>query len=480
MCGVVVIRGVKGAYNLALSALMNLQHRGQDGAGILTVNQNKGFQLKREPGLISNSFQPLLKNQTADAIILNDTVALGHTRYSTVGSNDPNLLQPFIHKGAGLALAHNGNLVNFYDLKKQWVNDYETKEPVSDSSMLLNLLAQKLLAQNAPSFFNAVDFVMHECIGGYAIVGVLDNGAIFGFRDPNGIRPLVLGVKTDNESVYGMASESLPLSFLGFDRFTDIKPGQAIYIDEFGQKHEKIIKESTVSPCMFEWVYFARVESTINDRAIYQARFDLGVNLAKAIQEKQITADVVCCVPETSRISALALAQTLDIPYRELLIKNRYINRTFILDSGTARAEAIEYKLFPIQSEIKDKTCIIVDDSIVRGTTAAQIVRILRKCGVKKVIFASTCPPIISPCYYGLDFPDSKELISYQKTDQEIARDLGANEVVFQSLHGLESSLKQKHLCTGCISGSYPTSIESATNFTNTRKNDRKVNEKIL
>ncbi len=472
MCGIIAIRGIDEAYNRALSGLMNLQHRGQDGAGILSVGQNSVFFHERKPGLISNNFKPLTK----DSNILKHTVAIGHTRYSTVGLNNPELLQPFVDETNTIALAHNGNLVNFYELKSQWLENHKTV-PVSDSMMILNLLGARLNNDfSASSFFTAVKYVMDKCVGGYAIVGALSDGSIFAFRDPNGLRPLILGQKSGNKACFGFASETLPLEFLGFDTYCDVEPGQAVFIDRNGIKHSQSIVKPSSKPCMFEWVYFARVESTIDNRTIYEARFELGVNLAKIIQANNISADVVCCVPETSRISALALAQTLNIAYEELLIKNQYINRTFILDSDKKRADAIKLKLFPIQSRLKGKDCIIVDDSIVRGTTASQIVQLLRQAGVRKVILASTCPPIISPCYYGIDFPDSNELLAYNKTNKEIATALGADEVIFQSIDGLKKSLAQKDLCVGCLTGKYPTSIESASSFTLTRNTDRGMN----
>jgi amidophosphoribosyltransferase len=347
----------------------------------------------------------------------------------------------------------------------------------SDSALILDLLTTRLRGQEvtAKTVFAAIEFCTAQLVGSYSVVCLTKNGDIFGFRDPNGIRPLVFGKRQseDEGSIYGLASETIALNYLGFDQTEDVLPGEAIYISSQGQVDRKIIKKDTFAPCMFEWVYFARVESEFQGKSVYEARFKLGQILAKQIKVRGISADVVIPVPETSRASAIALAESLDVPFRELLIKNRYINRTFILDHQTSRQEAIRRKLFPIAQEIRGKHCLIVDDSIVRGNTASQIIKLLRQSGAREITLVSTCPPIINPCYYGIDFPSVSELIAHGKTEEEIATTLGADRLIFQTLEGLKEALDQESLCLGCLTGQYPTSTSSSLDFETMRLKDR-------
>ena len=318
---------------------------------------------------------------------------------------------------------------------------------------------------------------MEKLVGAYSVVCLTKNGDIFGFRDPNGIRPLVFGRKTnsDGEICYALASETVALNFLEFDQIEEVQPGEAIYIDRDGVVARQTIKQDSYSPCMFEWVYFARVESEFGNTTVYEARFRLGLLLAEKIKSLGISADIVVPVPETSRAAAVALAEGLNIPFRELLIKNRYVNRTFILDGQQSRKEAIRRKLFPIASEFKGKSCLIVDDSIVRGNTAKQIVKLIKQAGAGQVTLVSSCPPIDSPCYYGIDFPSAAELIAHNRTDEQIAAELGCDRVVFQTVDGLKAALKQKSLCTGCLTNTYPTAVDSAIEFETRRLQDREL-----
>ncbi len=474
MCGLIAIAGTSSSAYESFFGLMNLQHRGQLGAGILSIDPkgNNGFHLQRGSGLIENVFAEM----TFKSLIGN--ASLGHTRYATVGHTDPNLLQPFLDYEIGLGLAHNGNIVNFYALRENLDKNAQKGPAVeSDSALILSLLTNALQGKelNATNVFAAIKSCMRELVGAYAVACITKNGDIFGFRDPNGIRPLAFG-KREGESkqaIYGLASETVALNFLGFDAVEDIHAGEAIFISANGQVTRQLIQQDSFSPCMFEWVYFARVESVFDNRTVYEARFKLGHILAKQLKKQGITADVVVPVPETSRVSAIALAETLDIPFRELLIKNRYINRTFILDDQASRKEAIRRKLFPISKELAGKRCIIVDDSIVRGNTARQIVKLVKQAGAREVIIVSTCPPIVNPCYYGIDFPSSGELVAHGKSPEQVAETLGADRVVFQSLEGLIEAIDEKRLCLGCLTGEYPTDITSGVEFENMRLKDR-------
>jgi amidophosphoribosyltransferase len=387
-------------------------------------------------------------------------------------------LQPFLDFELGIGLGHNGNIVNFYALREE-LNKSPRQTPVieSDSAVILSLLASALAGKtlNADNLFSAIESCTNKLVGSYSVVGLTKNGDIFAFRDPNGIRPLVFGMRKGQAQnpIYGLASESIALNFLGFENIEDIRPGEAIFIQANGTITRKIIKQDTFSPCMFEWVYFARVESVFDNRSVYEARFKLGQILGEHLKKMEINADVVVPVPETSRVAAIALAETLGVPFRELLIKNRYVNRTFILDDQASRQEAIRRKLFPISAELAGKHCLIVDDSIVRGNTSRQIVKLIRQAGALSVTIVSTCPPIISPCYYGIDFPSSGELIAHNRSPEEIAAHLGADRVIFQTLEGLLAAINEKRLCLGCLTEQYPTDITSGNEFENRRLKDR-------
>ncbi len=474
MCGLIAVVGSSNSALETFAGLMNLQHRGQDGAGILTVHSKKpgGFHLQKGSGLIENVFsERSFKNLTG-------TAAIGHARYATIGRDDPNLLQPFLDYETGLGLGHNGNIVNFYSLREEILKKSVIPVPLdSDSALILKLLTDSLgtTVLSPQSIFKAIKVAMDKLVGSYSIVCLTRDGDIFGFRDPNGIRPLVFGSKTtpEGDKVYAIASETIALNFLDYENIEEVKAGEAVYINGQGQVTRQIIKQDSYSPCMFEWVYFARVESEFGNTSVYEARFRLGLLLAERIKSLGIEADIVVPVPETSRVAAVALAEGLKLPFRELLIKNRYINRTFILDGQQSRQEAIRRKLFPIASEFKDKRCIIVDDSIVRGNTAKQIVKLIKQAGAKEVILVSSCPPINSPCYYGIDFPSAGELVAHNKTEDEIAADLGCDRIVFQTVQGLKTALNQQSLCTGCLTDTYPTDVNSGREFETRRLQDR-------
>jgi amidophosphoribosyltransferase len=481
MCGLIGVFGTSDAAQEVFLGLMNLQHRGQDGAGILTVADGDAtqFNLQKGSGLIENVFSErsfkTLRGQTS----------IGHTRYATIGKKDPNLLQPFLDYQAGVGLGHNGNIVNCYELSKELNGEMPKTLTDSDSELILMLLTGYLGDGNwtTEDFFAAVKCVMSKIVGSYAVVGLDKHGGLFGFRDPNGIRPLVLGKKfgLDGKICYALASETVALTYIGYSDIEEIKPGECIYINADKQVRREILKRSAYSPCMFEWVYFARVESEIGDVSVYEARFQLGLNLAEQLKALKIEADVVLPVPETSRAAAIAIAESMDLPYRELLIKNRYVNRTFILDDQFARQQAINRKLFPIAKEIKGKRCLIVDDSIVRGNTAAKIVQMVRQSGAKEIIVVSTCPPIRHPCYYGIDFPSGAELIANNADEKAVAAELGCDRVVYQTIEGLEKALAQKSLCTGCLSNEYPTDLSSRNEFETRRLKDRNdaIKEKV-
>jgi amidophosphoribosyltransferase len=407
---------------------------------------------------------------------------LGHSRYATIGRDDPNFLQPFLDYTTGIGLGHNGNIVNFYSLREELVVKSKAVGGLSlesDSALILRLLTDEL--KNKPiepdHVFAAIKHCMTKLVGSYSIICVTRHGDLFGFRDPHGIRPLVFGRKTteDGEKMFALASETVALQFLGYDQLEEVEAGSAVFVSKDGRVIVQKLDQQSSSPCMFEWVYFARVESEFEHTPVYDARFRLGKIAAERIKKLNIKADVVVPVPETSRISAIAIAEVLDLPFRELLIKNRYVNRTFILEGQQSRKEAIRRKLFPISSELAGKRCLIVDDSIVRGNTAAQIVKLVRQAGAKDVTLVSVCPQIQHPCYYGIDFPSPAELVAHGKTEEEVATELGADRVVFQTVEGLHEAIGRKTLCTGCLTGNYPTDVESGKHFEENRLIDRQT-----
>ncbi len=476
MCGIIGVSGTTDAARDVFVGLMNLQHRGQDGAGILTLAESGSelFNLQKGSGLIENvfserSFKKGLKGKTA----------LGHTRYATIGRQDPNLLQPFFDARSTIGIGHNGNIVNVYTLRDELTAAGIEFIPAteSDSEVILKLLAYELGGHEptAEHIFRAIEASMHRLIGAYAVVGIDGNGGLFGFRDPDGIRPLIYGTRTNSEGkqVYALASESIALTYLGYTIAGDINAGEAIYVSATGEMTRKVLFQRSFSPCMFESVYFSRVESEHQEHSVYETRFQLGLVLAERIKALGITADVVVPVPETSRSAAIAIAEALNLPFRESLIKNRYVNRTFILDGHAARQEAIRRKLSPITSEIAGKRCLVVDDSIVRGTTAAQIIELMRQSGAKEVIMASTCPQIQFPCYYGIDFPSQDELVAFNCTEEQVAKKLGADRVIFQTIEGLRKALNKGGLCTGCLTGTYPTDVTCGSDFQTQRVKDR-------
>jgi amidophosphoribosyltransferase len=310
---------------------------------------------------------------------------------------------------------------------------------------------------------------------------LIAEAGLFAFRDPYGIRPLMLGKKNNR---YMVASETIPFSFLGYEYVRDLMPGELLFIDQKMQIHSKRLEKKDPKPCMFEWVYFAGAEGEIESVAVYTARLALGRSLAEQIKEKiesgEIEADLVAPVPDTSRTAATALAESLQLPYREVLIKNRYIKRTFILNSKQKRERAVDLKLNPVVSQLKGKNIILVDDSIVRGTTSKKIIELVRRAGAKKVYFVSTCPPIRFPCFYGIDFPDQNELVAANRNAEEIALQLGADLVVYQNLPGLLKALEPPlasnqrfEPCLACLNGKYPTDVRESSRFTQLRNSER-------
>jgi len=448
MCGIVGIVE-KGPVNQSLyDALLVLQHRGQDAAGIVTCEGEK-LHLRKDNGLVRDVFR------TRHMIKLRGNMGIGHVRYPTAGLSSSAEAQPFyVNSPYGIVLAHNGNLTNAEELKRDlFVEDLRHLNTESDSEILLNIFAHELqvkgkLRIGAQDIFRAVKGVHRRCRGGYAAVAMIPGFGVCGFRDPHGIRPLVYGKReTDVGAEYMIASESVALDTLGFDLIADVAPGEAVCIDANGRMYTKQCADQPVlSPCIFEFVYFARPDSIIDNISVHKARLRMGKKLAAKIKRawKNHDIDVVIPVPETSRTAALQVANALGIGFAEGFIKNRYIGRTFIMPGQTVRKKSVRQKLNAIDLEFRKKNVLLVDDSIVRGTTSQQIIQMARDVGANRVYFASAAPPVRYPNVYGIDMPAASELIAHGRTEEEICSLLGADGLIFQDLSDLIEAVQKK------------------------------------
>lgn len=469
MCGIVgIISTTTKEVGLYIyDALTIIQHRGQDAAGIVTSDKKRFF-MRKSNGLVRNVFRT--RHMTA----LKGNMGIGHVRYPTAGSSSEAEAQPFyVNFPYGIALAHNGNITNTKKLIKELSKkDKRHINTNSDSEILLNILASEIAKQDSKkidikNIFKAVKNLHTRVNGAYAVIGTIVDYGIFGFRDPKGIRPLILGEKeSSNGTQYMLASESVALTALGYKITRDVMPGEVVIIKKNGELHsQKCFKEATLSPCIFEFVYFARPDSIIDKISVYKSRLRMGDKLAEKIKKIKIDKkiDVVIPIPETSRIIALQLAYRINIKYREGFIKNRYIARTFIMPGQKERKKSVKQKLSAINLEFKDKNVLLIDDSIVRGTTSKEIVQMARNAGAKKVFFASAAPPVIFPNVYGIDMPSKNEFIAHNKNLQEICDAIGADQLIYQELKDLIWSVKQgnktiKEFDCSCFNGHYITS----------------------
>ena len=441
MCGLVGVVTSADVGVCLYDTLTVLQHRGQDAAGIMTSDNGKLNQ-RKDNGLIKDVFR------TRHMRRLVGQMGIGHVRYPTAGSTSPALAQPFyVNSPYGLALAHNGNLTNAAELSRDLFNeDLRHINTDSDSEVLLNVFAHELqcrgnMEPTSEDLFAAVSGVHDRCRGGFAAVVMITGCGILGFRDRNGIRPLVFGSRqTDRGSEYMIASESVALDSQGFTLERDIAPGEAVFIDVDGNLHTRVCTEpGTHTPCIFEHVYFARPDSLMDSISVYKARLRMGVKLADKLKRLRPDhdIDVVIPIPDTSRTSALELANRLGLKYREGFVKNRYIGRTFIMPGQSQRKKSVRQKLNAIDLEFKGKNVLLIDDSIVRGTTSKQIIQMARDSGARKVYFASAAPAIRYPNVYGIDMPAASELIAAGKTNSEVEELIGADWLIYQDLDDL-------------------------------------------
>lgn len=462
MCGVIGIIADRDIAPELYYGMCALQHRGQDAAGMLTFNG--GPKLKKGSGKVTDVF-------SADDIRrLHGNIGIAHTRYPTASSNNLNEdAHPFlVYASKRIGMVHNGNLTNYYEMREKVKKRGVFLDTENDVELMVKIFAYEY--ENSSDAFHAVKQLMQNVKGAYSVICGIEDVGLLAFRDPNGIRPLMLG---KNEHGYCVASESIAFQQLGYERIRDLEPGEAVLIHVDGTLTAEIIDQREHRPCMFEWIYFARPDSMIDDRAVYNARLKLGFELAQQFKHE---VDVVIPVPDTARTAAMKFAETLNVKHREGLIKNRYSLRTFIMPTQSSRETEVNIKLNPIISVIEGQRVAVVDDSIVRGTTSRRIVSLLRKAGAKEVHFLSTCPPITNPCFYGVDMPTKEELIASDKNVEEIRKFIDADSLTYLSLDGLKSALKKENPCMACLTGEYPVPVESkemalvATSRTNARK----------
>ncbi|MEO8672700.1 MAG: amidophosphoribosyltransferase [Tahibacter sp.] len=466
MCGIIGIVGKSEVASALYDGLTVLQHRGQDAAGIATVDGTR-LRLHKARGLVRDVFQ------RDEMLKLRGRVGIGHCRYPTAGSDDAGEAQPFyVNSPYGIALAHNGNLVNTDVLRKElFADDRRHINTDSDSEVLLNVLAHELQIQERHALtpdhiFKAVAGVHERARGGYAVVALVLGYGILAFRDPHGIRPLVLGERDTAEGKeYAVASESVALDILGFRRVRDVEPGEAVLLGFDGTLHQRRCSEGQVhAPCIFEYVYLARPDSMIEDVSVYKARLRMGERLAAKIERLWTDhgIDSVIPIPDTARTAASSLAQSLGLPMREGFVKNRYIGRTFIMPGQSERVKSVRRKLNAVELEFRNKNVLLVDDSIVRGTTSKQIIQMARDAGARKVYFASAAPPVRYPNVYGIDMPAPEELVAHGRSEEEIRELLGADGLVYQDLADLVAAVADGNEAltrfdTSCFSGEYVT-----------------------
>ena len=466
MCGIAGIVSTQEVNQELYEALTVLQHRGQDAAGIVTCERDR-FHLRKGSGLVRDVFH------TRHMMNLRGTMGIGHVRYPTAGCTSSSEAQPFyVNSPYGITLAHNGNLTNAETLKHElFVQDQRHLNTDSDSEVLLNIFAHELhelgkLRIAPEDVFQAVKRVHERCRGAYSVVAMITGFGVLAFRDPHGIRPLVYGErKTEDGTDFMFASENVALDVLGFNTIRNVDPGEAIFIERDGTVHSlQCAKNPVLSPCIFEYVYFARPDSILDDVSVYRARRRMGDKLADKIQRLRPDhdIDVVIPIPDTSRTSALQLANKLGIKYREGFIKNRYIGRTFIMPGQQLRRKSVRQKLNAIGMDFKDRNVLLVDDSIVRGTTSEQIIQMARDAGDRKVYFASAAPPVRYPNVYGIDMPAAHELIAHGRTEAEIEKALGCDWLIYQDLEDLIAAVRRgnpeiNEFDTSCFDGHYVT-----------------------
>ena len=459
MCGIIGIIGYDDVSSELVNGLITLQHRGQDSAGMVTFDGN--FRLKKGKGKVDDVFRYTnLQNYKGYC-------GLGHVRYSTIGSTEEVDAQPIaVNFPYGLAMVHNGNVINFNELRKNLYEEHHRLLDTSNDVALIlytfaSLLELKDLKQlSAEDIFDTVEAVQQKVKGAYSALTIIANRGFLAFTDPHGIRPLVMGRKyTDQGVVYAFASESSSFDYLGYEKMRDLKPGEMVFIDNEKRVHTRIGKTKKQAFCVFEYIYFAREDTVIHNHLVASERVRMGKQLASTFKKTGLQPDIIIDVPNSAYFFASGLAEELQVPYRRGLAKNYHIGRSFITPNQLQREKMVKQKLNPIRDIVQDKKIAVVDDSIVRGTTSKRIVQLLRDAGAKEIYFVSASPPIKHPCIYGIDMSVKKEILASHYEIEEIAKYIGADAVVYQSLDDLKTLYKDLPICHACFSGHYPTGI---------------------
>ena len=469
MCGIVGIFSETHVASSIYESLLMLQHRGQDAAGMVVCDQNGRLHSRKSMGYVRDAFQQRHMNK------LEGHYGIGHVRYPTAGGSGKDFAQPmYVNSPYGISLAHNGNLTNSKALARELFHaEMRHLNTDSDSEVLLNIFAHELAKQRAilPSpkhFFQAVKKTHSRCHGAYAVVALITGFGLIAFRDPKGIRPLVIGERDGKDrKEYIIASENASFSALGFDTLRDVEPGEAVLIDINGQLHSQQCADNPQPmPCLFEYVYLARPDATLDKISVYKARMRMGKKLANKIMRinPNHDIDVVIPIPDSSTTAALQVATELNIPYRDGFVKNRYIGRTFIMPYQEERKKSVRRKLNILDLEFKGKNVLLVDDSIVRGTTSQKIIEMAKEAGAKKVYFSSAAPPVKFQNLYGIDMASTSELIASNKTEEDVAEAIGADWLIYQDLEDLIASAQEgnpliKQFEISIFNGEYPTPI---------------------
>lgn len=468
MCGVMAIIRKRG--NVAtelINGLNQLQHRGQDAAGIVSVDRSTGqFHCAKDRGLVSQVFHH------ANLEELTGEWAIGHVRYATSGSGGKREVQPTtaVMGRRQVSLSYNGHIVNYPQLRDRLKEERHFLSD-SDVEVLLHVFCQNAsLEEDAfESLIHGVSKIYEQVAGAYSVVGVIQGRGVFAFRDPRGIRPLLLARDPEGEG-FAFCSETYPLTFLGYEQIEDVKPGEVVFIDEDGQIHRRQICKQSCRHCSFEYVYFAKANAQLEGFDVYRTRSNLGLAIGRKVKRLGLDVDVVMGVPATSQPAAMAAAWELGVRLEEGFLRKDHSGRSFILPTQEGRKQAVSQKLAPVSCVFEGKRVLIVDDSIVRGTVSKTIVAIARNCGAKEVYFASTFPPIRYPCFYGIDIYASDQLLAYEKDYEEIAREIDADAVIYNDLEDLQKAIGTAELCHACVNGKYPTDICDAKNMQELRR----------
>lgn len=461
MCGILGIYGDHDVANELVHGLVSLQHRGQDAAGVLTYDKER-FHMHKGIGHVSQVFKK------KDLSRMPGNVGMGHVRYATAGSTEAMDAQPFaVNYPFGIAMVHNGNVINFVKLRKVLNDDYHRMIDTSnDVELLLYTFATYLQQHNLKhvsqdDIFNAVQFVQEHVKGAFSAITYIANHGFVAFTDPYGIRPLIMGKKeTENGTTHIFTSETVVLDYLGYEYVRDLEPGEAVYIEEAtGKMYSRILDQKRQAFCVFEYIYFAREDSVFHNRLVASERVKMGKAMEKPFREAGLEPDIIIDVPNSAYFFASGLAEKVNIPYRRGLAKNRFMGRSFITPSQELRDRVVRQKLNPIRDIVNGRKVAVMDDSIVRGTTSRHIVKLLKEYGASEVYFMSASPAVKYPCIYGIDMSVKKELIASCRNEKEIAESLGCEAVIYQTVKGLRELYKDLPICDACFSGEYPTGI---------------------